>query len=57
MSIRKFCKVTEVDKNATAKKVTRRATVRVTRRPVDKDTMGIKVTPVKAVRKAVKGRK
>lgn len=33
-----------------AKSVRRRATVRVTRTRIDKDTVGIKVTPVKAVR-------
>jgi len=34
-----------------AKAVRRRATVRVNRINVDKETVGIKVTPVKAVRK------
>ena len=39
---------------AKSKTVSRRATVRVTRKRVDKDTMGVKITPVKAVRKPIK---
>lgn len=38
------------------KKVTRRATVRVQRRVVDSDTVGLKITPVKPVVKPIKKR-
>lgn len=31
--------------------IKRRATVRVTRKVIDKDTIGVKITPVKAVRR------
>ncbi len=38
-------------KNKMPQAVKRRATVRVTRVKVDKDTIGVKITPVKAVRR------
>ena len=39
------------------KKPDRRGTVRVTRRVIDKDTVGIKVTPVKPVVRVRKAKK
>jgi len=40
-----------------AKKVARRGTVRVIRKPVDKDTMGARITPVKAVKRPIRRNK